>query len=202
MDRGHLTPSGRCTVPFQSPFESDISSTTAQNSAFKQDLFMLTSFESSLERREVSEDVTPVFLEEGEGDVSVQRIRQEARDLKKRVTGLLTRLREESRSFVAASQRPAEDSISGPSSINETSLSQLKAAQIVSKVEGMAFAIEKLAENLETKQRDLERVNAENSLLLRKLSRLHDVVKRYEEKEMLEVEVFEQVPTCEGCNLL
>lgn len=192
-----MTSSPRCAPPFSSPFDSDISSTTAQNSVAKQDLFMLTSFESSLSRHEESADVTPIFPEDGER--SIQRIKQEAKDLQRRVTGLLTKLRDESKSFVGTS----EGSMNFHSSnISEGSLCRLKAAQVVSKVEGMAQAIETLAESLENKQRDLERVNAENSLLMRKLYRLNEVVKCYEERESLEVEAFERVPTCEGCQLL
>jgi chromosome segregation ATPase len=162
---------------------------------------MLTSFDSSLPQRDVSEDVTPVFPDE-EAEQGLSWIKQEARDLQKRVNGLVTRFKDESEvkdSFFTGS----DESLNFRSLfLNESSTSTRKVAQIIAKVEGMAFEIEKLAGTLEAKEQDLERMNAENSLLQRKLTRLNEVMKKYEDPVSIAVERLEDIPSCEKCALL
>lgn len=176
--------SQRCQPAFPSPLESDISTNTAQQSLGKQDLFQLTSFESSLERREGSEDVTPVLFEEE------RTWEKEARDVKKRVLGLVTRLKD--------SRAESEENI--PSSLLREH-SSLKSSQLLGQVEGLALEIARLSQCLRSKQRALDQATAENSLLHRKLARVTDLIDRYEQQH-ISPETVEAVPTCQGCNLL
>lgn len=175
-----------CQPSFPSPLESDISTNTAHQSLGKQDLFQLTSFESSLERREGSEDVTPVIFGE---ERSWER---ETREVKLRVEGLLNRLKD--------SSRLAESEENIPSSLLREH-SSIKSSQVVCQVEGLAMEIERLSSCLRSKQLALDQVTAENSLLHRKLTRVTDLINRYEEQQ-ISPETLEAVPTCQGCNLL
>ena len=175
--------SQRCQPNFPSPLESDISTNTAQQSLGKQDLFQLTSFESSLERREGSEDVTPVLFEEE------RPWEKDTRELQKRVEGLLTRLKD--------SRADSEENI--PSSLLREH-SSLKSSQLAGQIEGLAFEIARLSSCLRSKQRALDQATAENSLLHRKLTRMTDLIDHYEEH--ISLETVEAVPTCQGCKLL
>ena len=159
-----------------------MSTNTAQQSAGKLDLFQLTSFESSLEPQEASLDVTPMVFDEGFASDKGMK------DLRKRVEGLLGKLRENSKSEDIPSSFLREQS-------------SMKSSQIASKVDGLMEEIARLSSSLQSKQVALEQVTAENSLLLRKLSRLTDLIQHYE-LEHIAPETIETVPTCQGCNLL
>lgn len=116
---------------------------------------------------------------------------RETREVRLRVEGLLSRLKD---------SRVAESEENIPSSLLREH-SSLKSSQVVCQVEGLALEIERLSSCLRSKQLALDQVTAENSLLHRKLTRVTDLINRYEE-QLISPETLETVPTCQGCNLL
>ena len=172
------TPAKRHTEKPNSPFPPSDSFATVEPSGGKPDLFMLTSFDTTLPQREISEEeLSIVFPEDDCKPTDLSKIRLESSEIRHRVQSFLQKLRSDP----------------SPKSGSFHHLSDDLAA--------LSGQIGRLSDVVSEKERELARVERENRLLQMKVRRLGNVAKRREERSEIELEEQAALPSCDLCTL-